>query len=76
MNLEQIVEEWMKRHSKKGLAMQVGCSLVTLNKKLSGESELTFGEAERLAEALGISLESLSEAIHTTNNCKTSSAVA
>lgn len=66
MNLEQIVSAWMSDHTKQALANKVGCSLVTLNKKLSGESELTFGEAERLASALGMNLEELANAIHAT----------
>lgn len=75
MNLEQIVEDWMRNHTKQGLAKQVGCSLVTLNKKLSGESELTFGEAERLAGALGMTLEGLAEAIKVTNSRNAGTAV-
>lgn len=67
MNLEQIVDDWTKSRTKQGLADQVGCSLVTLNKKLNGSSELTFGEAERLAAALDISLETLSAAIKATS---------
>ena len=67
MNLEEIVEEWTRSRTKQSLADQVGCSLVTLNKKLSGDSEFTFGEAERFASAIGISLEELSAAVKRTN---------
>lgn len=67
MNLEEIVEEWTKSRTKQSLADQVGCSLVTLNKKLNGSSEFTFSEAERFAASLGISLEDLSLAIKRTN---------
>lgn len=67
MNLEQIEDSWTKDHTKQALATKVGCTLVTLNKKLSGESELTFGEFERLASALGMTLEELAGAIHATN---------
>lgn len=70
MNLEQLVNDWVKNHAKQALANQTGCSLVTLNKKLSGESELTFGEAERLANALDISLATLSDAKHNTRTPK------
>lgn len=76
MNLEQIVDSWTRDHTKQALATKVGCSLVTLNKKLSGESELTFGEFERLASALGMTLEELARAIHATNTQHTPKVVA
>lgn len=65
MNLEQLVEEWTKSHTKAALAKAIGCSGPTLNNKLSGATELTFGEAERLAAALGVTLETISVALHT-----------
>lgn len=63
MNLEQLVDEWVKSHTKAALAKAVGCSGVTLNNKISGATELTFGEAERLADALGVTLETISNAL-------------
>lgn len=76
INLEQIVDDWTKKHTRQALATQVGCTLVTLNKKISGESELTFGEFERLATALEMTLEGLANAIHTTNAQRNTQVVA
>lgn len=39
---------------KQALADKVGCTLVTFNRKLSGESDLTVSEARRLAQAMGV----------------------
>ena len=64
--LEQLVDEWTKAHTKAALAKAVGCSGPTLSNKISGTSELTFSEAERLASALGMSLEDIADAIHAT----------
>lgn len=64
--LEQLVDEWTKAHTRAALAKAVGCSGPTLSNKISGTSELTFSEAERLASALGMSLEDIAEAIHAT----------
>lgn len=64
MKLMDMVDQWTKNHTKGAIAQAVGCSGVTLNKKLTGASELTFGEAEKLAEILGINLSELAAAIH------------
>lgn len=67
MSLEELVDTWVKNHTKAALAKAVGCSGVTLNNKITGTTELTFGEAERLAAALGVSLQTISEALQVTN---------
>ena len=41
--------------SKQSVAEALGCSLVTFNKKMTGESELTISEARSLSRALGVS---------------------
>lgn len=64
--LEQLVDEWTKAHTRAALASAIGCSGPTLSNKLSGTSELSFSEAERLAETLGVSLEELAASIHAT----------
>ena len=62
--LEQLVDDWVKAHTRTALAKTLGCSGPTLSNKINGTSELTFSEAERLATALGISLEDVSRAVH------------
>lgn len=41
--------------TKQSVADAVGCSLVTFNKKVSGESDLTITEARKLAGAIEVS---------------------
>lgn len=41
--------------TKQGVADAMGCSLVTFNKKVNGESDITISEARRLAKKLGVS---------------------
>ena len=41
--------------TKQSVADAIGCSLVTFNKKVSGESDLTITEARKLAGAIGVS---------------------
>lgn len=69
--LEQLVDDWTKAHTRNALASVLGCSGPTLIKKINGTSELTFSEAECLAQALGVSLEELSESIHATRDALT-----
>jgi len=64
--LEQLVDDWTRAHTRAALASALGCSGPTLSNKLSGTSELSFTEAERLAETLGVSLEDLATSIHAT----------
>lgn len=45
--------------SKQGVADAVGCSLVTFNKKISGESDITVSEARKLADALEVSCDEI-----------------
>lgn len=66
--LEQLVDDWTKAHTRAALASTLKCSGPTLSNKINGTSELTFSEAERLASALGISLEELAESVHATKN--------
>lgn len=64
MTLEQLVDQWTSSHTKAALAKAVGCSGPTLNNKLAGNTEFTFGEAERLADALGVTLETIASSLH------------
>ena len=41
--------------TKQSVADAMGCSLVTFNKKVNGESEITISEARKLAKKLGVS---------------------
>lgn len=66
--LEQLVDDWTKAHTRAALAGALKCSGPTLSNKINGTSELTFSEAERLATALGVSLEELAESIHATKD--------
>jgi len=65
MSLKQLVEEW-ESHNGRNLGTQIGRSREDLNEKLDGEKEFTFGEGERLAHALGISLEGLAKLMQPT----------
>ena len=62
--LIDLVDDWTKSHTKAALAKALGCSGQTLNNKLNGVTELTFSEAEALSGALGVSLETISQALH------------
>lgn len=59
--LEGMVGAYMAetRTKKQELADAMGCSLVTFNRKLSGESELTISEARLLAGALHKTLDEI-----------------
>lgn len=55
--------------TKQELALTVGVkSVVTLNRKVSGESELSFYEAVRLAKVLGMGLDEMLELIPACSN--------
>lgn len=41
--------------TKQSVADAMGCSLVTFNKKVNGESEITISEARKLAKKLEVS---------------------
>ena len=40
--------------TKQSVADAIGCSLVTFNKKVNGESDITITEARKLAEAIEV----------------------
>ena len=60
-SLEGLVGSYLAvtRTRKQDLADAVGCSLVTFNKKLRGDSDLTITDARRLARAMGKSCDEI-----------------
>lgn len=48
---------------KADLADAMGCTLITFNRKLSGESAMTVKEAQKLANATGASIDRICELI-------------
>lgn len=54
--LEGFVAAWLAENKVKrqSLADLTGCSLVTFNRRISGESDMTIGFARELARAMGV----------------------
>jgi plasmid maintenance system antidote protein VapI len=48
---------------KADLAEAMGCSLITFNRKLSGESAMTVKEAQKLASVTGTSIDRICELV-------------
>lgn len=51
-----LAENRVKRQE---LADKLDCTLVTLNRRVSGESEMTISFARKLAEAMGVSADTV-----------------
>lgn len=47
------------RKKKQELADAIGCSLVTFNRKISGQSDLTITEARKLAIEMGTTVDEI-----------------
>lgn len=57
MTIEELVDDWVEGRRKQRLADELGCSLVTFNKKVRGESPWFLSEAVKLSHMLGVTLE-------------------
>lgn len=57
--LEGYVAAWLAENKVKRqvLADSTGCSLVTFNRRVSGESDMTIGFARDLAKAMDVSVD-------------------
>lgn len=57
--LEGFVAAWLAENKVKrqALADSTGCSLVTFNRRVSGESDMTIGFARELAKAMNVSVD-------------------
>lgn len=55
--LEGFIAAWLAENKVKRqtLADSTGCSLVTFNRRISGESDMTIGFARELAKAMNVS---------------------
>lgn len=55
--LEGFIAAWLAENKVKRqtLADSTGCSLVTFNRRVSGESDMTIGFARELAKAMNVS---------------------
>lgn len=64
--LEGFVAAWLAENKVKRqvLADSTGCSLVTFNRRVSGESDMTIGFARELAKAMNVSVDEVCRMAH------------